>query len=125
MHLHRAAQELLCIHEYRERTVGDKIPRKMLVKKMTTDTLHSINWKKSVRDANDVLKNPGQSDVPVTFYAVSSVEQLLIDGEQFCSSNWMIYPGLVKARKVLRAMLYLDPVVILTGDVLGVVLADK
>ena len=34
MHLHKAAQELLCTHEYRERTVGDKIPRKMLVKEI-------------------------------------------------------------------------------------------
>ena len=35
MYLHKAAQEFLGTHEYIERTVGDKIPRRMLVKEIS------------------------------------------------------------------------------------------
>ena len=35
MHLHRTAQELMCTHEYNERSVGDRIPKKMLVKEIS------------------------------------------------------------------------------------------
>ena len=50
-------------------------------KQQGVDTLHSINWKKSIKNARDVLKNPGQRDEPIILESVSSIEQLLIDGE--------------------------------------------
>ena len=45
-------QELLCTHEYRERTVRDKIPRKMLVKEMSAALFPGETFNTRCSDCN-------------------------------------------------------------------------
>ena len=56
MHLHKAAQELLCTHKYREGTVGDKIPRKMLVKEISAALYPGETFNTRCSDCNGCPK---------------------------------------------------------------------
>ena len=53
---HKAVQELLCTHGYRERTVGDKIPRRMLVKEITAALYPGETFNTKCSDCNGCLK---------------------------------------------------------------------
>jgi hypothetical protein len=67
------------------------------------DTLHTVNWKKSLQAARVTLDSPIQHGVPTTLSTVSE-DQLMINGKGFSASNWLIYPGIPKARKTLRTL---------------------
>ena len=69
-----------------------------------TDTLHSVNWRKSLHNAKVTLEGPIRHGVPAMLSTISSAEQLMIDSKEFSSSNWLTYPGLPKVRRTLRTL---------------------
>ena len=78
-------------------------PYFMGIQNQGTDTLHSVNWRKSLHNAKVTLEGPIHG-VPTTLSTLSSTDQLMIDSKEFSSSNWLIYRGLPKVRTTLRTL---------------------
>ena len=74
------------------------------IQNLGRDSLHTVNWKKSLHTAKVTMDTPTRQSVPTTLSTISSEDQLMINDKGFSASNWLIYPGISMARKTLRSL---------------------
>ena len=74
------------------------------IRNLGKDSQHTTNWKRTLHVAKVMVDSPVEQNTPTTLITISIGDQLMINDEGFSSSNWLIYPGMLLARKTIRSL---------------------